>query len=151
VGLAGTAAQFGGLAALPRYGRAVAAAGREGAFLDFAHGTRADFAEDIVTHGLREQAIHANEVRSTSPGSFFTIRVDPDDVETAIQTAHFWGQRHGSPTEVIVMRLPRDAVEKLGRSHSYYVHVYPVEAVFRPSGFDTVNDAARWYWQRTHQ
>jgi RHS repeat-associated protein len=118
-------------------------------YVDFAHGTSREHAHAIIDRGLDAGAIRSAEFGSREPGSFFTVRVDPDDRAEAIETALFWGQRHTKRQEdacVIVCRLPVEVVGDLERAGSLRHDIAPRQSVFRPDAFPTVNANAQWLW-----
>jgi RHS repeat-associated protein len=113
-------------------------------FEDFAHGTSVESGQNIVNNGLSEAAGKANIYGSKAPGSFFTVPVDQADKSAALETAAFWGARHGGETCVVVCRLPSSVVADLESRGLLQRTTTPVQAVFHPDAFPTVNQFAEW-------
>jgi hypothetical protein len=116
----------------------------EGEYVEFAHGTTVTSARDIAQHGLSERRAPLREVWSYQPGSFCTVRIDPNDVQGSLEYALSWGTRHSGVLAVLKLRLPREIVERLKADGSLAEYTQPTESVFRPEAFDVVNQYAVW-------
>jgi Pretoxin HINT domain len=114
-------------------------------FEDFAHGTTTQSGQDIVNNGLNTAASKANLFGSKAPGSFFTVPVNQADKQAALETAAFWGSRHGGQTCVIVCRLPKNVVADLESRGLLSRTETPVQAVFHPDAFPIINQHAQWF------
>jgi hypothetical protein len=114
-------------------------------YVDFAHGTRCDYAEQIVRRGPSRAAILRNTVGSHEPGSFFTVRVDPSDPAAALETAATWGARHSGEICVLVCRLPTGIVRQLEQAAALAHTDVPYQSVFRPRAFAAVRRHAQWF------
>ena len=114
-------------------------------FVDFAHGTTCESGLGIITDGLNHDAGIGAMVGSQEPGSFFTVKVNPDDPMAALETAAFWGKRHGDAGCVVVCRLPQSVVEGLESAGSLVHTSIPYQSVFRPGSFGIVNREAQWF------
>ena len=115
--------------------------------VDFAHGTTGAFADDILERGVSEDAIRAAEFGSRSPGSFFTVPVDPRNPMAAVDAAQGWAASRQVPDVcVVVCRLPSGVVKNLEQLGQLTYRSIPNEAVFSPESFDTIN-AFRDMWK----
>jgi len=116
-----------------------------GEFEDFAHGTDLKSAENILNDGLSEVASKDNLVGSKAPGNFFTVPVDQADIQAALDTAAYWGGRHGGQTCVVVCRLPSSVLSNLESSSLLRRTTGPTQAVFHPDSFKVINEHAEWF------
>ena len=119
-------------------------AAAEGEFVDFAHGTTLASGRSILANGLSEDVALSKTLGARSPGSFFTVRVDPADPDAAIETAAAWGSRHGGDVCVVMCRLPATTVTQLERRGLLEHTEIPYQLVFHPGSFEIVNSEARW-------
>ncbi|MFC5748433.1 RHS repeat-associated core domain-containing protein [Actinomadura rugatobispora] len=110
--------------------------------VEFVHGTRARFADDIEVNGVTEAALRKNDKGSRRSGSFHTFKLDPAEPVANIQQAHFWGQRVNvgqGEVCVIVCRLPRSVVDELEEGRLLLPGGIEGEWVFKPGAFDVIN------------
>src|SRR5206468_9901312 len=94
----------------------IGATSSEDEYVEFAHGTTVASARDIARHGLSERRARRRKVWSYQPGSFYTVLIDPYDVQGSLEYALSWGTRHAGSLAVLKLRLPRAIVE-IGRAH----------------------------------
>ena len=123
--------------------RALGAADR---LIDFAHGTTVANAERILDEGVSESAIRGASSGSREPGSFFTIRIDPNDPDAALEHALWWArERHGGECVVVVCSIPEGLADQLERNGLLRNSRQPIESVFRPGSFPLINEyRANW-------
>lgn len=113
-------------------------------FVEFAHGTTRESGLDIVDNGVNYEAGVEAMFGSKEPGSFFTVRVDPSQPYEALSTVASWGARHGGSVAVVIVRLPQAVVERLEAAGLLVHRIRPMESIFRPRSFETVNHEAEW-------
>jgi len=113
-------------------------------FIEFAHGTTRESGLNILAKGVSYEDSISAMFWSKEAGSFFTVRVDPSNPYGALSAAASWGARHGGSVSVVLIRLPRSVVQSLEAATSLVYTIEPVQAVFKPASFDTVNNAAQF-------
>ncbi len=120
----------------------------------FAHGTARTYAEDIAANGLNTGAARAASRggRVNSPGSFFTHEIGPpDNPGPGLQPAYEWGLRHSPRPVVLIATLPESVYLDVERQGLVRVERFvgatdddPLQTVFSPESFPTVNRQATW-------
>lgn len=112
--------------------------------VEFAHGTTREAGIKILDRGIDYDAGLQAMFGSKKPGSFFTIKIDPSRPYEALDTAAAWGARHGGAVSVVLLRLPQSIVDGLEASGSLTHNIHPVESIFHPRSFETVNRQGEW-------